>query len=70
MSGLWWLWRWRFFRWRAGRLMGIGLLFFLWLGALSAQAASNALPSPAGHLDDKVLPVDINQFKPPEQFKI
>lgn len=68
MGGLWWLWRWR--RPLSGRGLRRWLLawvvLLLWLGSMTAQAASNALPSPAGRLDDRVLPVDINQFKPPE----
>jgi len=68
MGGLWWLWRWR--RPFSGRglrhWLPVWVVLLLWLGSMTARAASNVLPSPAGRLDDQVLPVDINQFKPPE----
>ena len=66
MGGWWWLRRWNPFRWGGKRILGVGLWFVLWLGILTAQAAGNALPHPAGRLDDQVLGVDVNQFKPPE----
>ncbi len=61
------VWRWWLRpRWSLRRTLLLLGILVLWLGGMTAQAASNTLPSPAGRVSDLILGVDVNQFKPPE----
>ncbi len=61
-----WFW-WRFRpRWSLQRTLLLFGGLIAWLGGMTAQAASNTLPSPAGRVSDVVMDVDLNQLKPPE----